>query len=254
MSLFSDNIRSLRIKKDQSQEKIASELGITRSRYAKYESGLAEPPYDLLRKISLYWHISIDLLLSVDMRKIRMEELLKLDDNRILLPIAVDAQGNNTIELVTHKARAGYLTGYADPEFIEKLPLIDLPFLGPGKHRAFPIDGDSMPPHNNSAFIVGKYVENLGEVRYGKTYILVTRNDGITYKRLMKKDDEALTVQSDNIAYTPYEVKLSDIYQIWEFACSINTREAEPDDWGNLNVKEVLMGLRREIGELKRKA
>jgi hypothetical protein len=43
-----------------------------------------------------------------------LEDLLKLGDNRILLPIT-DQQGENIIEIIPHKAQAGYLSGYADP-------------------------------------------------------------------------------------------------------------------------------------------
>jgi hypothetical protein len=32
-----------------------------------------------------------------------------------------DQQGENIIEIIPHKAQAGYLSGYADPEFIESL-------------------------------------------------------------------------------------------------------------------------------------
>jgi hypothetical protein len=40
-----------------------------------------------------YYFVSIDILLSVDVQKIPIEDLLKLGDNRILLPITVDQQG-----------------------------------------------------------------------------------------------------------------------------------------------------------------
>jgi hypothetical protein len=72
--------------------------------------------------MSYYFHVSIDILLSVDVQKIPIEDLLKLD-NRILLPITVDQQGENIIEIIPHKAQAGYLSGYADPEFIESFSL-----------------------------------------------------------------------------------------------------------------------------------
>ena len=133
MSIFSDNIRVLRLQRKISQEKLAGILMITRGRYVKYEDGSSEPPYDILRKMAHYFNISIDLLLSVDIRKIPLDDLLKLEDNRILLPIKVDPQGDNIIEIVPHKARAGYMTGYADPEFIESLQHISLPFLRNGK-------------------------------------------------------------------------------------------------------------------------
>jgi hypothetical protein len=40
-------------------------------------------------------------------------------------------------------------------------------FLRNGKFRAFPVDGDSMP-HKKGSFIVGQYVERLGDVMDGK--------------------------------------------------------------------------------------
>jgi len=33
-----------------------------------------------------------------------------------------------------------------------------------GKYRGFPVEGDSMPPHQDGDIIVGCYVEHLGEV------------------------------------------------------------------------------------------
>jgi transcriptional regulator with XRE-family HTH domain len=164
MSLFSDNIRALRAKEKISQEKLAEQLQITRGRYVKYEDGTSEAPYEILKKIALYFHISIDLLLSVDVRKIAIQDLLKLENNRLLLPIQIDTNGENIIEIVTEKAKAGYLSGFADPEYIESLQQISLPFLGSGKHRGFPVEGDSMPPHEEGSIIVGRYVEKLGEV------------------------------------------------------------------------------------------
>lgn len=35
---------------------------------------------------------------------------------RIVLPIRVDQDGNNEIEIIPQKASMGYLNGYADPE------------------------------------------------------------------------------------------------------------------------------------------
>lgn len=250
MSLFSDNIKYLRGKKTLTQQGVADDLSITRARLLKYEDGTSQPPIELLKKISNFYHVSIDILVSVDLRKISVDDLLQLDDNRILLPITVDRQGDNFIEIIPHKARAGYMSGYADPEFIENLQQISLPFLRNGKFRAFPVEGDSMPPHKEGSFIVGKYVEKLGEVMDGKTYILLTRNDGIVYKRL-NKNGKNLTLQSDNSIYKPYEVKASDILEIWEYACSIATKEFLPDDIGVENVKDMLREMRNDIVEMK---
>ena len=252
MSLYSDNLKSLRLKQALTQQSVADATGIPRARYAKYEDGANFPPPDILLTLSRYFRVSIDLLLSVDIRKIDLQALVKLEDNRILLPIAVDAAGNDTIEIIPHKAKAGYLMGYSDPEFIESLQHISLPFLKGGKFRAFPVEGDSMPPHRDGSFIVGKYVENLGEVRDGKTYIVLTKNDGIVYKRLNRTGKNKLVLKSDNIIYQPYEIGMSEILEIWEYACSFATSEFEPDDLGIENIRDILQGLRKDIAVLKK--
>jgi hypothetical protein len=196
--------------------------------------------------------VSIDLLLTADIRKINLDSLMKLDDNRILLPIAVDTMGENTIEIIPHKARAGYLSGYSDPEFIESLQHISLPFLRNGKFRAFPVAGDSMPPHKEGSFVIGRYVERLGDVMDGKTYILLTKNEGIVYKRLNRNGKNGLMLISDNAFYDPYIVKASDVLEIWEYACSIATKEFEPDNLSQESIRDLLQGLRREVVALKK--
>ena len=251
MSLFSDNIRHLRTKKEVSQAIVAENLAITRDRLAKYEEGKSQPPFEILIKISHYYHVSIDLLLTADIRKIDIDGLMQLEDNRILLPITVDREGENTIEIIPHKARAGYLNGYSDPEFIEGLQHITLPFLSNGKFRAFPVTGDSMPPHKEGSFIIGRYLESLGEVRDGKTYILLTKDEGIVYKRLNKNGKNSLMLISDNTFYEPYKVKASDVLEIWEYACSIATKEYEPEDLNPQTIRELLLGIREEVKALK---
>lgn len=252
MSLFSDNIKVLRNRKGATQQVVAEGCGIPRDRYVKYEGGINLPPPDFLLAVSRYFHVSIDLLLSVDMRKVPIDDLLKMGDNRILLPITVDKNGENFIEIIPHKARAGYLTGYADAEFIENLQHIALPFLGNGKFRAFPVGGDSMPPHDDQSFIVGRYVENLGEIKKDKTYILITLSEGITYKRLASKNEDSLLVEPDNIVYHPYEIKLSDILEIWEYVAHIGRNDARPEASPE-GVQSMLLKLQQEIKVLGNK-
>jgi transcriptional regulator with XRE-family HTH domain len=230
MSLFSDNIRNLRVQHKISQEKLAESLGITRGRYVKYEDGTSEAPYEILKKIAHYYHISIDLLLSVDVRKIPVDDF---------------------IEVVTQKVKAGYLNGYADPEYIESLQQISLPFLGSGKHRGFPVEGDSMPPHEDGSIIVGKYIEKLGDVKDGKTYILITKSEGMVYKRLNKNKKNVLFVESDNSFYPVYEVKVSDILEIWEYVCNIGLTDEKQQVTETASVTDMFLELKREIKDLK---
>lgn len=253
MAILSDNMRFLRARLELSQQKVADHLKITRGRYAKYEDGHSEPPIQILIRISRFFNTSIDVLVAVDVRKYRPEELLKLPDNRVVLPIMVDSAGENKIEIIPQKAKMGYLAGYTDPGYIESLQHIALPFLGNGKYRAFPADGDSMPPFKDGTFIVGKYLEGTADLRVHKTYIFITRSEGIVYKRLRSVTEEQITVSSDNNFYPPYDIHLLDILEIWEYACSISLQEFEPETSTNQTVKDMFLEIRKDIRTLNEK-
>lgn len=255
MSFLADNIRYLRNQLGHSQQKVANDLFITRGRYAKYEENASEPPIEILTRLSRYYHISIDLLISVDMRRIPLKEILSLPDNRIVLPIAVDSFGENRIEIIPHKASMGYLSGYSDPEYIESLQYISLPFLGLDKYRAFPVTGDSMPPHKDNSYIVGSYVEQLDYLKANKTYVWITRNEGVTYKRLREIHENHLVLSADNPMYEDFKLDLTDIYEVWEFACSINTEAFNPSDFDldKQAIIELLFDLRNKVNTIETK-
>ena len=135
---------------------------------------------------------------------------------------------NNFVQHTLYEVIRGYLEGYADPEYIEQLQKIKLPFLPTGTHRAFPIKGDSMLPVKDGAFVVAKFVDDINDVKNGRTYIVLTKDDGLVYKRIYTRpeDQTILVLSSDNKAYQPYEVKLESILELWEFTCCINTQES----------------------------
>lgn len=253
MSIFSDNIRFLRVKKDLSQQGFADKLNLSRDRYSKYENGRSEPSYDVLINISKHFHISIDLLLTVDIKKYPLDEILQLPDNRIVLPIIADQSGNNSIEIIPQKASMGYLSGYSDPEYIENLQRISLPFLTNGKYRAFPAQGDSMPPFKDGSYIIGKYVENIEDLKPNKSYIFITLDDGITYKRFKAKKENLITVSADNEFYDPYDIDLKNIVEIWQYASGIFPEEFEADYPQNYHVKDLFLELRKDIKNLENK-
>lgn len=250
MSIFSENIRYLRGKLGASQQSVANAINITRGRYAKYEDDANNPSPDILVSISRYYKVSIDLLLTVDLKKYSIDDILKLPDNRIVLPIKVGKTGENKIEIVPHKGKMGYLTGYNDPEYIESLQHMSLPFLRNGKYRAFPVEGDSMPPYNDGTHIIGKYIESKDYLRKGKSYIFVTR-DGIVYKRFGKLNNTGTLVSSDNVFYESYEIEWDKMIEIWEFAGSVNTKELETPSSNFEKIEKMFEILRKDISHLK---
>jgi SOS-response transcriptional repressor LexA len=173
-------------------------------------------------------------------------------ENRILFPIIVDKANQDAVEVVTMKASAGYLTGYSDPEYIEKLPLMSLPFKTVGTHRAFPITGDSMPPLKNGCYVVGKYIESINDIENGSTYIIVTKEEGVVYKRLFKKG-KSIELHSDNKNYQPYIIKHSDVVELWKFVCTLNNADTQAEDVNLHDMMQLLQTMQATIEELKKK-
>jgi transcriptional regulator with XRE-family HTH domain len=250
MSKIAHNIRHLRGVKGLSQEQLAETLNIKKSRLGSYEEGRSDPPLDILLQLSTFFRLPIDALVRYDLSKSGDKSYIDIGEHRVLFPVIVNQDNEDTIEIVNLKASAGYLNGYADPEFIENLQLMKLPFLPTGKHRAFPIKGDSMPPLTDGSFVIGKFVEDIRNIKDGKTYILLTRNDGIVYKRVFNrlKENSSFLLVSDNKLYEPYSVPVFDMLEVWEFVCSINTGNYAEED---LNLGSIMGMLRKMQVELK---
>ena len=112
MSKIFSNLKYLRLQKGLSQEQLADNLGITRSRLGAYEENRNEPSIDLLITISDYFHVAVDALVRGDFSKTSLDGLMKIGKNRMLFPILIDEDGRDVVELVPLKASAGYLQGY----------------------------------------------------------------------------------------------------------------------------------------------
>ena len=41
-----------------------------------------------------------------------------------------------------------------------------------------------MPPIKEGSFVVAKYLDRIEDIKNGQTYIIVTKEDGISYKRI----------------------------------------------------------------------
>jgi transcriptional regulator with XRE-family HTH domain len=248
------NIKLLRIGRGLTQEQLADALVIPSTRYANYEQGTRAIPIDTLSAISSYFHIALDALVKSDLSKVDLKGLMKVGENRLLFPILIKDDGKfESIEVVPIKASAGYLSGYADPEFIETLPKASLPFIGIGTHRGFPLTGDSMLPIPDGSIIIGKFVEELTDIKNGRTYIVVSTT-GIVYKRVyIKREENVLSLVSDNKMYSAYEIPYEHILELWEFRCFISTKEYSADEYSLENLFQQMHGITRGIEEIKQK-
>ena len=192
---FATNIKFLRERKKMSQEVVASTLGITRAKLAAIEAGNTKSPQpeDYLN-FSDFYNISIDTLLKIDLSKIgelKIRELEAGNDvyirggNLRVLAISTNNEGKENIEMVPVKAQAGYTTNYGDLDFIASLPKFQLPFLPADKtYRSFQIKGDSMLPVTEGSWVTCSFIENWESIKNGQTCILVTRDEGLVFKRV----------------------------------------------------------------------
>ncbi len=249
MNYIQGNIKHLRSLKKLSQEHFAEEVKWTRSMVGSYEEGRSEPSIEKLIDLSKYFNIPIDTLIKVDLRKSKDLSFIDIGNKRVLFPISVNEYNEELIEIVPIEASAGYLKGYADPEYIEDLQKFNLPFLPTGTHRAFPIKGDSMLPVKDGSFIIGKFLQDIRDIKDGRTYVVLTKEDGLVYKRIYNriKDRKSLLLYSDNKKYAPYEVKMHDVLEIWEFRCCINTQEYDKDELKFSNIVNLFQELKVEL-------
>jgi len=229
MNYFSSNLKVLRSFHKHSQQYLADCLNVSRANLAKYEGGVHEPSFSVLIGVARFFNVSIDVLL---LHQITEKQLVEKDELIApavkVIPIQVNDEGDDIIEVVSHSAQAGYLGMYGDPNYIEQLDNMSIPFLkSKGKCRAFPISGDSMPPFEDGSYVIGEYVDRLEDVRSGERYIVLTRDQGILFKRWQFQNENKQRVQliSDNPKYDPILIDLTEIVELWAFEVAITSSE-----------------------------
>ncbi len=226
---FHENIKFLRKRRGRTQDEVAFSLKMKRSTLSGYENKVAKPSVEILLTFSEYYKISVDTLLKVDLTKLPESQIRQLErgydvfirGTKIrILATTVNPENEENIELVNEKAKAGYSSGYADPEYIKVLPTFFLPFLSKQKkYRTFQISGDSMLPIPDGAYVTGEYVENWEYIQNGKAYIILTINDGIVFKNVENRIEEKglLRLHSLNPLYEAYNIDIQEIREVWKF-------------------------------------
>ena len=139
MSHAATNLKYLRKLRGWTQEEFANRLHIKRSLLGAYEEERAEPRLEVMETICEIFKLTIDEFLLKDLSDTKGSYLAKRRAQKL-------ASASNEIQFVPVKAAAGYLAGYADPEFIDELNTFTLPMMAAGNYRAFEIVGDSMLP------------------------------------------------------------------------------------------------------------
>lgn len=255
--MISRNLKFLRSQHNLTQKQLAEKLGLKQAAVGAYEEERATPPLSCLQDIATIFQVGLEVFVTQDLSSLPRKDW-KGTGKREILAITVDPNGRENVELVSQKASAGYLAGYQDPEFVKDLPKISLPILPKSRtYRAFEIQGDSMLPVLPGSIIFGDYVEHITAVRNNKLYILVTRNDGIVFKRVFNfaNEEGRLLLVSDNRNYQPYSISAADVMEVWSARAYFSQQFPDPQQTEAFSADQLartILTLQQEIANLKK--
>lgn len=253
---WAGNLRFLRDRKKFSQTELATVLEISRAKLNAHENGVSRnPPLDDLLKIADYFHLAIDTFLKVDLSKLTELKLRELEAGNDVyvsggkirvLSITVSPDNKENAEYVPVKAKAGYLKGFADPEYISLLPKFYLPHLPENRtFRMFPTEGDSMFPIPENCLVITEYVADWKVLRETPCIVMMRTEQNFLFKMVTSKVDinRNLLLHSLNPVYADQEVFVGDVLEVWKYHSHITDVLPGPDT----TMQELL----RTVQEIK---
>lgn len=248
MSYAGKNFRYLRKLRGLTQEEFANKIDVKRSLIGAYEEERAEPKLEAMERVCKIFKITLDDLILKDLSTPKSSNYL---EERRNLKMASTKTG--IIHFVPQKASAGYMSGYEDPDFLDELNTFTLPMLTPGNYRAFEIIGDSMMPTPSGSVIVGEKVDDFEEVKTSNTYVVLSKNDGVVYKRILKnnKTKNKVTLVSDNPSYEPYQVSTDDVLEMWK-AIYILQKVGNIQRWDVNQLAGIVNNLQQQVADLQK--
>ncbi|GAA0524723.1 S24 family peptidase [Chitinophaga japonensis] len=187
--------------------------------------------------------------------KMLVSDNLSLPDNDIPTIVTVDNEGKDNVLYVNVKAAAGYLSGYADPEFIASLPAFSLPQLKDGTYRMFEVNGHSMYPTYHDKDIVICQFASRSRIKSNQPYVVVTKQDGLLVKRAFNrvKEEGKIFLLSDNQTikdeYPIIPLDAEDILEMWKVVWSISPQtEARTDIRSTIDeMKAIIARLEEQL-------
>lgn len=84
--MFADRLRGLRKKAGLTQEDAAKVLDVARTTYSGYERGTSEPDFNVLHKLSNYYGVDLNWLITGEVKSVSgndgkiLEDFLKLNE------------------------------------------------------------------------------------------------------------------------------------------------------------------------------
>lgn len=232
-SIKTDIIRVLREKMNLTQEALADMAGLTRGQINIWEQRRQLPPkradYDKLNKV-LRFDTNVsnkapEVVPIGDPKGVyntKNKDFVELSDGKFIM----------STPLVSHKAQAGYLTGWGDEEYIADLPqfpiIVDKPHRG--DYVSFEVSGESMNDGtsmsiNPGDIVTGRKIDrshwkNKLHLKKYSEFVIVSIKGGIIVKEIVEHDTENCTIvcrsrNPDKKKYPDQVIHLNEVIQIF---------------------------------------
>lgn len=149
---------------------------------------------------------------------VKNDEIVNIIDSSVML-----------VPLVNQYAHAGYMSGYADEEYVETLPkipwIVDKEYKG--RYISFEVKGDSMDDGLKHSYEQGDillcreinpdYWKCKLHIHQWDAFVIVHKTEGIVVKQIIDHDVEngIITVHSFNPIYEDYKIDLREVAQIF---------------------------------------
>lgn len=241
MSIFSNNLRFLRIQKGLNLDGFES-IGVKKGTMSNYELGKTEPKFDLLLELSKFFGISIDDFLTKDIESLYnngningnvdgnitssfMLQSGKTESTNIVeLPVVSNEDSEMvSIPIVDISVAAG--SGAYNQDYIHDIDSIRLPrsMTKNGTHLCVRIKGDSMSPTLlDGGYLVVRLLDRSEweYIRDGHVYVVAEKEGRAFVKRVKNrfKEHGFIVCNSDNadvMRFNSFNLFEEEINTIW---------------------------------------
>ena len=217
--------------KIKNDSEVATALGYSRSSISEILNGSAGVSRKFIDKLCSYYGVHDRYITEGKSPKFKNE---LIEQNRTLLPepaaryLPAGERVFMTVPLVNQYAYAGYLSGWADAEYLDILPRV--PFIVDkeykGNYMCFEVRGDSMNDGSIDSYVPGDLAlcreisrphwQNKLHIQQWD-FIIIHKTEGILLKRIIAHDTAQgkITLHSLNALYDDFVIALDDVAQLF---------------------------------------
>lgn len=231
MSFFGKNIRKIRSIKTLSQQSFAELFDLKRGTLGAYEEGRSEPKIDTIIKITNYFSIPIDDLLT---KELTVNSLLKFKASLTTDHEKISKETFASIPCITHKNAKDYLLYYEKEAFVGDMPSLRLPINPEKTFRGFTVDNLEMSSNDKGLFpkdiVIGEHIpKNVYKKLNNGHLVLAVFKDQLVLRRCYLSGN-TITLRADHKNIDDLEFPITEIKELWRIRYVFYHRVPELSD------------------------